>query len=466
MRCPALALAAAVAALGSAGDPARAAAARPAPGCADVTFLGARASGERWDTHRGLGPAVEHVAHEVGGLMARAGLSFRVLPVRYPAEATRDLYLPWRGRVGSYFRSIALGIASADGAAEAVVRRCPATRLVLAGYSQGAMVVHQAMRQLPAAVLARVAAGVLIGDGDRLPGTHAVTFGSAPSSARGIRAELLPWTRHEVAAPGRTAEICNAADLICDFSGRRLLRRGALRRAIAVHRAYADPLPGGRFAFSPLLARAAGWAARMVVSGPVPAHGPTAVLSGVGQPFGGWRASTGEPLLAGGRLPAQLHGDRCLIVALPNELTAADTDAISRYLRAGGTVIGVGERGDDGRFTAADARLGVLAARLGLALAPVADQRDPGTTVTERVAPDLETAGVRRLGYDWTSAVQAGAGTRILAWTADGSAPLLAAQRVGHGRFVLAGDSDLVTGGAAEVFGRGDNGRLARWLCP
>lgn len=466
MRRLGVAVAIAAALAGGAAERARAMLQRPGASCPDVTFIGARASGERWETHGGLGPAVEHLAGELGAPIRRAGLTFGVVAVRYPAAPTRDLYLPWRGRVGTYFRSIARGVGAAAEAARAAVRRCPGTRLVLAGYSQGAMVVHQAERGLSAAVLARVAATVLVGDGDRPAATRAVRFGSAPASAQGIRAALLPWTRREVAVPSRTAEVCIAGDLICDFAGRRLLGPAALRRAIAAHRAYAAPRPGGRFRFSPLLARAARWAVGMTVSERVPARGPTAVLTGVGQPFAGWRRATGEPLTIGEALPARLGSDRCLVLLLRGGFTAAQTRSIGGYLRAGGTVIGVGERGDDGRFTAADAALDALAGRLGVALAAGSDARDPGTTVTDRIATELAGEGVRRLGYDWATSVRAGPGARVLAWSADGATPLLAVQDVGRGRFVLAGDSDLVTGGAGDAFGRGDNGRLARALCP
>lgn len=466
MRRLGLALAIAAALAGGAPDRAQATLQRSGTGCPDITFIGARASGERWETHAGLGPAIEHLAGVIRARIERMGLTLGVVAVRYPAEPTRDLYLPWRGRMGTYFRSIARGIGAAGEAARAAVGRCPGTRLVLAGYSQGAMVVHQAERSLPPAVLARVAASVLVGDGDRLAATRAVRFGGAPASAQGIRAALLPWTRREVAVPSHTAEVCAAGDLICDFAGRRVLGPAALRRAIAAHRVYADPRPGGRFRFSPLLARAARWAARLTVSGPVPARGPTAVLAGVGQPLAGWRAATGEPLTIGAVLPAQLRSDRCLVLLLRGGFTAAQTRSIRDYLRAGGTVIGVGERGDEGRFTAADAALNALAGRLGVALATGSDARDPGTTVTDRLATELANAGVRRLGYDWATSVRTGPGARVLAWSTDGSTPLLAAQDVGRGRFVLAGDSDLVTGGAGDAFGRGDNGRLARVLCP
>ena len=59
------------------------------------------------------------------------------------------------------------------------MQRCPTTKVVLAGYSQGAMVVHRNLQALAASP--NLAASLLIADGDRLPNDTTVNIGSVTS---------------------------------------------------------------------------------------------------------------------------------------------------------------------------------------------------------------------------------------------------------------------------------------------
>src|SRR5262249_61456752 len=66
-------------------------------------------------------------------------------------------------------------------------QRCPASKVVLAGYSQGAMVVHRNLQAL--ADSPNVAAALLVADGDRLPGDSVITIGSVtatPGKGKGV----------------------------------------------------------------------------------------------------------------------------------------------------------------------------------------------------------------------------------------------------------------------------------------
>jgi len=53
------------------------------------------------------------------------------------------------------------------------IQKCPATKVVISGYSQGGQLVHNAAAQLPASVTAKIAAAVVFGD----PSMSAVTPG-------------------------------------------------------------------------------------------------------------------------------------------------------------------------------------------------------------------------------------------------------------------------------------------------
>ena len=452
--------------------PARGDQALVAPDCADVVFIGARASGEARVPFGGMGAAVDHMAAVLRVRLAAAGLTMHAEAVAYPAEPTSDLYLFWRGRIRTYFRSIDAGARATVALADRAVRACPGVSLVLSGYSQGAMAVHQAERRMAAAgdpALGQIAGTLLLGDGDRVFGTRARRFGTASVEAVGIRTYVLPGNGHDVALPEGTVDICDAGDLICDFGIRELGGLAAIRRAIGVHAAYAPRHGAGRY--SPLLRVAARWVARRVIRMRVPAvvvrPGPTLIDAGIGTTFTRWAAATGQPVDVQDHVPGGLPRYACAVVLLAADLSQRETARLGAYLQAGGTVLAVGERADGSRFSRANAALTALAARLGVGLALADAAVDPGSTVTSRIADDPLTAGVASLGYDWASTIDvAGAGTgRPLAETADGTGTLIAAAAVGAGTFVLAGDSNLVTDDDADGYADHDNGRLVRDLC-
>lgn len=114
----------------------------------------------------------------------------------------------------------------------------------MAGYSQGAMVIHQAELQLDddqhASAHDAVVGTSLLGDGDRTHDSRAKLFGSAPLSGEGVRVYLHGRAR-DVDQPWSTAEICNQHDIVCDFNLARIKDAGA---ASAVHTGYLGHDPG------------------------------------------------------------------------------------------------------------------------------------------------------------------------------------------------------------------------------
>lgn len=74
-----------------------------------------------------------------------------------------------------YEASLADGVKQTIADVRAVLSLCPESELVLAGYSQGAMAVHQAELQLQRGgdeeALGAIGGTLLLGDGDRVPNT-------------------------------------------------------------------------------------------------------------------------------------------------------------------------------------------------------------------------------------------------------------------------------------------------------
>ena len=149
--------------------------AQAAPGCPDVHWMGAAGSGER-------GPEATAMAEWAGWCtslqtsssaeLEKDGRTLTAEAVDYPSVAAarggRRCW-EWLGFMGS----VDTGAAALGAQYEAFVQRCPASKVVLAGYSQGAMVVHRNLHALAGSP--NLAAALLVADGDRLPRTQRST---------------------------------------------------------------------------------------------------------------------------------------------------------------------------------------------------------------------------------------------------------------------------------------------------
>lgn len=138
---PATALAVAICALLATAHLAQAAPAPPPIGpaqpCADVAFVGARGSGEA----PGLGATVRETAQRYRDSLGPQ-VSVEVVPVAYPAVSVLDTDL------AGYNASVADGVGNVRARLSSLALRCPDTRYVLVGYSQGAHVLTRFLETL------------------------------------------------------------------------------------------------------------------------------------------------------------------------------------------------------------------------------------------------------------------------------------------------------------------------------
>ena len=125
---------------------------------------------------------------------------------------------------------------------EAFVQRCPTSKVVLAGYSQGAMVVHRNPHTLDASP--NLTAALLIADGDRLRWDPTINRGpvvSVPGAGKGV-AQDWPILAHAPAplpptVGARTISVCNLGDAVCDYDPD--AEDELNPAAVAVHTSYA-----------------------------------------------------------------------------------------------------------------------------------------------------------------------------------------------------------------------------------
>ncbi len=217
--------------------------------CTEVAFIGAAGSGELEkkakpspaSTHD-LGREVQFMSTVVEREVKAEGMSFSAAGVKYKAASVSTLVPshlalaaliasgPVAGLatyeatyVANYEASITGGVATMKKRAESVIRKCPATQLILAGYSQGAIVAHDTELQLSQDTLNHVAGTLLLADGDRAPDTAARIFGGASEGGEGIRPYLKRTGKTDVPLPDTTAEICIEGDIVCSFDWEHLI---------------------------------------------------------------------------------------------------------------------------------------------------------------------------------------------------------------------------------------------------
>jgi len=235
-----------------------------------------------------MGREVNAMASAVQTVLTSEGVtapgSFQIRPVGYPADSVTDLvptaaelalflspnpslaYDEYnRDNVAKYLSSMSLGISDTVSEARHVHQQCPHSFLILAGYSQGAMVMHQAERQLyddgDNALLGQIAGTLLLGDGDRAPNTQARDFGTSSKKSEGVRTWVKRNDGQDVEAPATTANICNAGDIVCATSLQVLIETAATASGVTVHTSYVH---GSHV--DPALIKAADWVGQLAAA--------------------------------------------------------------------------------------------------------------------------------------------------------------------------------------------------------
>lgn len=153
--------------------------------CPDVEVVFARGTTEP--------PGVGSIGQAfVDALRARLdGRSLEVYAVNYPANHDFD-------------RSTPAGAADASAHVQATATRCPASNIVLGGYSQGAGVINLATASIPGATAEHVAASALFG---------------GPSSAFADMLSPGPLPRISPLFAAKTIDLCVPDDPICSPGG-------------------------------------------------------------------------------------------------------------------------------------------------------------------------------------------------------------------------------------------------------
>ncbi|GAB2599327.1 hypothetical protein Aab01nite_75640 [Paractinoplanes abujensis] len=182
------------------------------PACGDVLFVGVRGSGQN------VGMGSENL--DLLRALVDGPEEITAYPLPYRASPVTTFVKPASGRA-DYLRSVRRGVRALEKLLRERTRDCPDERLVLSGFSQGAMVIHRVLQRARPATLEHIAAVALMADGDRAPGDRAVRVGSAPAAGRGVAqayAGTFEARRAPLPAGPAVFSLCSRYDLVCDFT--------------------------------------------------------------------------------------------------------------------------------------------------------------------------------------------------------------------------------------------------------
>jgi hypothetical protein len=194
-----------------------------------------------------MGEVVYQSFQQLQAELAASGRTITAEAVQYPAAP-----VPLEGGIGGWMGFMDSVEDGTDATAEqfaAFTERCPDTKVVLAGYSQGAMVIHRNLHDL--ADDPHVAAALLIADGDRLPADTTINMGSTavvPGLGQGVAQEhsflaSAPTSPLPPEIGARTVSVCDVGDPVCDADPE--ADTDALSpAALAIHTSYAPAASG------------------------------------------------------------------------------------------------------------------------------------------------------------------------------------------------------------------------------
>jgi hypothetical protein len=197
-------------------------------GCPRVAIEGFRGSGEAFDDGTlGLGGAIKPLYDALRNRLgaANVGSSAASYPAVPWAIGLNRLDL-WLAAMNNAFRNVvrneypdSVATGGNDGASDIthLAVRCPNTKIVVVGYSQGAEVARRVLARLNPSAGGHVAAAVLMGDPTFRAGEAGIVRVGGTANGRGISWALHPSTITAIQPryAGRVITDCHDNDLVC-----------------------------------------------------------------------------------------------------------------------------------------------------------------------------------------------------------------------------------------------------------
>ncbi|MFE9581562.1 cutinase family protein [Nocardia sp. NPDC006044] len=186
---------------------------------ASVVVIAARGSGEPSNSWYGLGDTMWSAYSSMYDEVKNHGFNgqeLRVVPVIYEAESVWTLSFAPQ----AFFSSIATGVRYTKSLLDDYRSRpeCAQKPLILAGYSQGAMVMHRVLQDRAALATVNLWSPLLVADGDRVANDNLVRFGGAAPGKQGV-GQFLPVisgsNSTKLRAEDYVRDVCVPQDAVC-----------------------------------------------------------------------------------------------------------------------------------------------------------------------------------------------------------------------------------------------------------
>jgi hypothetical protein len=179
--------------------------------CTRVLFVGVRGSGEPV----GLGSTITQVYNSFKGRIGETvGIYALVYPATHQPVGNSENVLEFK-------KSVDTGTAALKQYLATQITRCPNQKIVMTGYSQGALVVDRALAQSSTAVLNHMAGIALYGD-PRFNPSFAGNVGTYDKGNNGVIKWLLPSYGGSQYLPasvaGKAKSYCISGDPVCSYS--------------------------------------------------------------------------------------------------------------------------------------------------------------------------------------------------------------------------------------------------------
>lgn len=180
--------------------------------CANFTLIGARGTdAPRNEDDFLMGPTTIDAAYQLQEIFEDAGKTVRLDGVEYPAVAAPSL----DKRSIGYPNSVQQGSNELQRMISTESGRCADTEFVLLGYSQGADVVTNAMRDMPSSSADRIAGALVFGNPSFSPYNSAADIGTYSPARAGF---FGPHAAYDQNVDAPTVSSCRAWDGYCQMT--------------------------------------------------------------------------------------------------------------------------------------------------------------------------------------------------------------------------------------------------------
>jgi hypothetical protein len=212
--------------------------------CPNVVFMAVMGSGEAFVSESDLSPS-STLSSVYGAFKTKTGaatvktmvINYPALPVDTLSAGLREANTPsaLTARLGSnvytYLNGESAGVTALGSAVNRVESQCGSTKIALAGYSQGAMVIHDWVNTPNRGPHRNIVAIALVADPERVDHSSSLNFGDAAFYSRnligshGVCAQInlvincaAPNRLSDISSAfvRRTVNVCQSYDIVCD----------------------------------------------------------------------------------------------------------------------------------------------------------------------------------------------------------------------------------------------------------